>query len=113
MAYSNFFRVKLFGSVRAHLPPFGRAGRARGWSRFCKAKSLLAHATWIEAEIPQDLHGQIRGIGAESPIPAAGGDAPKFLFFACPRFLAFLRLLRYSLAEGGLKKPGVFFWGGE
>jgi hypothetical protein len=27
---------------------------------FAKAKSLLAHATWIAAEIPQDLHGQIQ-----------------------------------------------------
>jgi hypothetical protein len=31
---------------------------------FAKAKSLPAHAAWIAAESPQDLHGQIRGIGA-------------------------------------------------
>jgi hypothetical protein len=31
---------------------------------FAKAKSLPAHAAWIAAEIPQDLHRQIRGIGA-------------------------------------------------
>jgi hypothetical protein len=39
------------------------------WTRFRvrlpgHAKLLFAHATWIEAEIPQDLHRQIRGIGA-------------------------------------------------
>jgi hypothetical protein len=29
---------------------------------------LLAHATWIEAEIPQEAHRRFRGIGAESPV---------------------------------------------
>jgi hypothetical protein len=35
---------------------------------FAKAKSLLAHAAWIEAEIPQGLRMQDRGIEAESPV---------------------------------------------
>jgi hypothetical protein len=35
---------------------------------FAFANSLLAHATWIVAESPQDLHKQIRGIGAKSPV---------------------------------------------
>jgi hypothetical protein len=30
---------------------------ARGWSEFCEAKFLLAHASWIEAEIPQTPQG--------------------------------------------------------
>jgi uncharacterized LabA/DUF88 family protein len=29
---------------------------------------LLAHAAWIEAEIPQKAHGRFRGIGADSPV---------------------------------------------
>jgi hypothetical protein len=29
---------------------------------------LLAHATWIAAEIPQTRHRAGRGIGAESPV---------------------------------------------
>jgi hypothetical protein len=40
------------------------------------AKSLFAHAQGIEAEIPQDLHRQIRGIGAESPTPPQAGMRP-------------------------------------
>ncbi|MDR1626140.1 MAG: hypothetical protein LBT33_06325, partial [Spirochaetia bacterium] len=36
--------------------------RARGWSQFCFAKLLLAHAAWIEAEIllaqPKDCSGK-------------------------------------------------------
>jgi hypothetical protein len=34
----------------------------------------------IEAEIPQDLHGQIRGIAAESPVfyGTAVKNAPEF-----------------------------------
>jgi hypothetical protein len=61
--------------------PYVLAGR-----EFAFANSLPAHASWlvaksrsdfalplvrapgIEAEIPQDLHEQIRGIGAESPV---------------------------------------------
>jgi hypothetical protein len=50
------------------MPDSGSPWGTRGWSRFCEAKSLLAHASWIAAEIPQDLHRQIRGIGAESPV---------------------------------------------
>jgi hypothetical protein len=33
-------------------------------------------AQGIEAEIPQNPAG-VRGIGAESPVPAAGGNAPE------------------------------------
>jgi hypothetical protein len=63
-------------------------------SVFCLADSMaMAHkkalfgnkgSRAIAAETPQDLHGQIRGVGAverESvphPDPAGGGDAPKF-----------------------------------
>jgi hypothetical protein len=35
---------------------------ARGWSQFCFAKLLLAHAAWIAAEIPQAW-----GISQKSP----------------------------------------------
>jgi hypothetical protein len=42
---------------------------------------LLAHATWIEAEIPQALPmhpGQSRGIGADSPVRGVyAANAPK------------------------------------
>jgi hypothetical protein len=38
------------------------AGTAKGGSPACNP------AQGIEAEIPQDLHGQIRGIEAESPV---------------------------------------------
>jgi hypothetical protein len=37
---------------------------------------LLAHATWIAAEI-LFYRGAIKKIGAESPVPAEGGNAPK------------------------------------
>jgi DNA-3-methyladenine glycosylase I len=50
------------------IPQRGSPWGTRGWSQFCFAKLLLAHAAWIAAEIPQGLHGQIRGIGAESPV---------------------------------------------
>jgi hypothetical protein len=33
--------------LRPKVSPWG----ARGWSQFCFAKLLLAHATWIAAEI--------------------------------------------------------------
>jgi hypothetical protein len=34
-------------------------------------------ARGIAAESPQALHKQSRGLGAESPVPAFGGNAPK------------------------------------
>jgi hypothetical protein len=41
----------------------------------------LVRARGIAAESPQDLHWQIRGLGAESPVfcGAAAKNAPKFL----------------------------------
>jgi hypothetical protein len=49
---------------------------ARGWSQFYEAKLLLAHATWIEAEI---LFAEGKKIAADSPIffGAAEKKAPK------------------------------------
>jgi hypothetical protein len=46
-------------------------GRARGWSQFCAAKLLLAHASWIVAESPQTRQRAGRGLGAESPVSGA------------------------------------------
>jgi hypothetical protein len=43
----------------------GRKGRA---ANLHSVNSLLAPASWIEAESPQDLHKQIRGLAAESPV---------------------------------------------
>jgi hypothetical protein len=48
---------------------------ARGWSRICSANSLLAHATWIEAEI---LFAVGKKIAAKSPFFYAVKNAPKF-----------------------------------
>jgi hypothetical protein len=39
-----------------------------GWSRICVCKFARCAAQGIVAEIPQDLHKQIRGIEAESPV---------------------------------------------
>jgi hypothetical protein len=43
-------------------------GPRKGLVAILKTELLLAHASWIGAEIPQDLHRQIRGIEAESPV---------------------------------------------
>jgi hypothetical protein len=45
--------------------PVGRKGLV---ANLHSVNSLLAHASWIEAESPQDLHKQIRGLAAESPV---------------------------------------------
>jgi hypothetical protein len=45
-----------------------------GWSQFCKAKSLLAHAQGIAAEI-LFCRRAAKKIGAESPF--FGAEAPK------------------------------------
>jgi hypothetical protein len=49
----------------------GFAGRG-----FAFTNPLPAHAPGIAAEIPQDLHGQIRGIAAESPVFCGAKKAP-------------------------------------
>jgi hypothetical protein len=46
-----------------------------------RTAQLIAHAAWIAAEIPQDLHRQIRGIGAESPVFCEAKNAHIFLNF--------------------------------
>jgi hypothetical protein len=40
----------------------------KGLVAILKTELLLAHASWIAAESPQALHGQSRGLEAESPV---------------------------------------------
>jgi hypothetical protein len=46
---------------------------------------------WIEAESPQELHGQFRGLGAESPVffrrNPPEKNAPKFRRLYSPSFV--------------------------
>jgi hypothetical protein len=59
------FRGRRFtvNTVRKKVSPWG----ARGWSQFYFVKLLLAHATWIEAEI-LFCREAAKKIGADSPV---------------------------------------------
>ncbi|MDR1626023.1 MAG: hypothetical protein LBT33_05730 [Spirochaetia bacterium] len=70
--WAYFCFVRLFQNPRN---PWG----ARGWSQFCFAKLLLAHASRIAAEIPQDLHGKSEELQRKARFAAfRAANAPKF-----------------------------------
>jgi hypothetical protein len=62
--YTKVGTKSLFTILRA-------PGYARGFHEFAFCKFARFAAQGIAAEIPQDLHKQIRGIEAESPVFAA------------------------------------------
>jgi hypothetical protein len=47
--------------------PLSAAAQGAG-RKIAYAILLLAHASWIVAESPQELHRQFRGLAAESPV---------------------------------------------
>jgi hypothetical protein len=75
------------------MPPGGPQNRVailRGVSVYGFMLAAL-RAPGIGAESPQDLHEQIRGLGADSPAPALrAGEAPKIWRFFIAQLLRFI-----------------------
>jgi hypothetical protein len=75
-------------------------------------KTHAGNAQGIEAETPQDLHGQIRGVGVESPVrPLVRPDAPKILRIKISMRLSCARAALSFLACDSIVILRFLFWG--